>query len=275
MNSKLMSLGAIGVFFALSPLVACKQEPEYRKPGLSKTYLLVHGANHGAWAWVKVVPLLLAQGHKVVAIDLPGHGADKTPPETITFNDYVSKVVDVAHAQSGPVILVGHSAGGVTIAQAAEQLGINKVEKMIYLDAFLPKDGESVFALAAKFLPPDPTGDPGFAGSFVFDPGGATFTLDTTKVAHFLFHDCATSDVAFAKANLGKQPVAPFATPVKVTDSVYGAIPKYYIICSEAKNGDMTQMATNVPLQKLVSLRTSHSPFFSQPEVLTELMASF
>ena len=42
-------------------------------------FILVHGAWHGAWCWYKVVPLLRAAGHRVDAINLPGHGIDRTP----------------------------------------------------------------------------------------------------------------------------------------------------------------------------------------------------
>jgi len=266
-----MPNSALTLLLSFLLLISCSED--HQKP--TKTYLLVHGASHGAWAWKKVVPLLQAEGHRVVSIDLPGHGEDKTPSESVMLEDYVNKIIKVANSQEGPVILVGHSAAGVSIAQAAERLQTGKVEKLIFLDAFLPKSGESVFSLAAKFLPPSTTGEPNFSDSFVFDQTGATFTLDTARVADFLYHDCSAADISFAKANLGKQPVAPFATPVKLTDEKFGRIRKYYIICSLARNGDMTAMAKNVPMDKVVTLTTSHSPFFSQPKTLTDIIISF
>lgn len=256
-------------------LIACNDDPEKKKASSQKTYLLIHGANDGAWVWKKVVPLLQAQGHRVVAIDLPSHGEDKTPAEKVTLEDYTRKVVDIANAQPGPVILVGHSSGGITIAQAAERLGRYKAEKLIFLDGFLPKNGESALSLAEKFFPPAPAGQPTFEDSFIFDQTGATFTLDTAKVTHFLYHDCSAEDIAFAKSQIGRQPLAPLATPVQLSDASYGAIPKFYIICSEAKNGNMSQMATNMPTQKTVSIATSHSPFFSRPQALADLVVSF
>jgi pimeloyl-ACP methyl ester carboxylesterase len=275
MKTSFLPAWAAGVLFSFLGLIACKEASENQKTGPSRTYLLVHGAGHGGWAWKKVVPLLQARGHRVQAIDLPGHGGDKTPAEKVTLVDYVRKVVDIANAQPGPVVLVGHSAGGVTIAQAAEQLGSGKVEKLIFLDAFLPQNGESIFSLAAKFLPPSETGEAAFADSFIFNPGGTTFTLDTARVAHFLYHDCSAEDISFAKANLGKQPVAPLATPVQVSGAVYGAIPKYFIVCLQARNGNTSRMAENVPVKQIVTLPTSHSPFFSWPEALTDLIVSF
>src|SRR5687768_9982512 len=153
-----LPIWATGLLLSFSLLISCREDLENKKPAV--TYLLVHGASHGGWAWKKVVSLLQAEGHRVQAIDLPSHGDDKTPPEKVTLDDYVHKVVDVANAQPGPVILVGHSSGGVTIAEAAERLGVVKVEKLIFLDAFLSTNVESVFSLAAKFLPPSNTGEP-------------------------------------------------------------------------------------------------------------------
>ncbi|MCC7466404.1 MAG: alpha/beta fold hydrolase [Saprospiraceae bacterium] len=113
-----------------------------------KTYLLVHGAWHGAWCWNKVVPLMTNKGYKVKAIDLPSHGSDTTNASSISLDDYVKKVTDTGKSIEGQIILVGHSMGGIVISQAAEHLGKHKVSKLIYLDAFLPKNGESVSSLA-------------------------------------------------------------------------------------------------------------------------------
>lgn len=274
-KTMLLSFRVIQLSLLLLLTLSCKEKAETLATFSPKTYILIHGANDGAWVWKKVVPLLQAQGHTVQAIDLPGHGHDQTPVEKVTFEDYVKKVVDVANAQPGPVVLLGHSSGGMTIAQAAERLGANKAAKLIFLDGFLPKNGESAFSLAEKFFPPAPEGEPSFEDSFIFDETGATFTLDTAQVANFLYHDCSPEDVAFAKSQIGRQPVAPLATPVQVTEAVYGAIPKYYILCSESRNGDMSQMATNMPIKKTVSLSTSHSPFLSKPQALVDLIVGF
>jgi pimeloyl-ACP methyl ester carboxylesterase len=237
-----------------------------------QTFLLVHGGWHGAWAWKKVIPLLQAKGHTVIALDLPSHGADKTPPEAITLADYTRRIVETANAQSGPVVLVGHSSGGMFISSAAQQLGMVKVSKLIYLDAFLPKNGQSLVDLAGQFDLPVPGKAP-FASSWLFE--GPVIALDFDKAVPFLYHDCSAEDVAFAKANIGKQPIAPFATPVQLTDAVYGAIPKFYIVCTQARDFNKAEMAKNVPTQRIATLPTSHSPFLSQPQALTDLLIQF
>ncbi|WP_077923223.1 alpha/beta fold hydrolase [Spirosoma sp. 209] len=243
----------------------------------SRTYVLVHGGWHGAWCWKKVVPLLETNGSRVVAIDLPGHGDDKTSPAGVTLDEYTKKVVQLAKAQTGPVILVGHSMAGVVIAQAAEVLGKEKVAKLVFLNAFMPKNGESVFALAAKAeelnkAEGKPTTEPSLSQCLLLSDDKQTSRVDLDRVAQLFYHDCSADDVAFAKAHLGPQPMGCLGTPVQVSDAQYGAIPKVYILCTRAKDLDKRSIANNVPIQKMYTLASSHSPFFSMPEKLVAIL---
>lgn len=251
------------------------QTISYAQP---KTYILVHGGWHGAWCWKKVVPLLKAKGNRVLAFDLPGHGDDKTPMATVTLIDYVQKIVDVANAQTGPVILVGHSMAGVAIAQAAEVLGNGKVAKLVFLDAFMPKNGESVFALAGKAeeqnkVAGKPASGPSVGESMILSDDKKTSVIKPDRVGSLFYHDCSADDVAFAKAHVGSQSMACLGTPVNVTDARYGAVPKVYILCTQAKDLDKRSLAQNVPIQKMYTLASSHSPFFSMPEKLVAILA--
>lgn len=250
------------------------QTISYAQP---KTYILIHGAWHGAWCWKKVVPLLEAKGNRVLAIDLPGHGDDKTPVATVTLNDYVQKVVGVATAQTGPVVLVGHSMAGVVIAQAAEILGKQKVAKLVFMDAFMPKNGESVFVMAGKAeelykAAGKSESGPKVVQSLILSDDKKTSIVDPNRVGQLFYHDCSADDVAFAKAHLCSQSMACLATPVNVTDARYGAIPKVYILCTQAKDLDKSSLVQNVPCQKVYTLASSHSPFFSMPEKLVGIL---
>lgn len=240
-----------------------------------KTYILVHGAWHNASCWYRVVSLLEAKGRKVIAIDLPGHGKDTTNPANITLGDYVKKVVAVANEQTGQVILVGHSMAGVVISQAAEELGTNKVAKLIYLDAFLPKNGESVFSLAEmvqKQLPPSASNTPTLMQCVIASEDKMTSVFKPEFAKQFFYDDCSAEDIKFAQANLSRQAFAPLATPVSLTDSNYGTIPKYYILCTKSKDLDKTLLSTHVPCKKVYTLPSSHSPFFSMPEKLVNIL---
>jgi pimeloyl-ACP methyl ester carboxylesterase len=241
-----------------------------------KTYILVHGAWHGAWCWYKVVPLLEAKGNKVIAFDLPGHGDDTTKPENVTLADYVNKLVSIANAQKGPVILVGHSMAGIVISQAAEELGVNKVSALIYLDAFLPANGESLFSLVEmvlKQLPPDTSQYPSLIESIIPSPDHQTNFIKPVTAEWIFYHDCSEDDKKFAIARISKQPIAPLATPVHLTDSIYGSIPKYYILCTEGKDLDKTFLSTHVLCKKVYKVASSHSPFLSMPEKLVEILS--
>jgi pimeloyl-ACP methyl ester carboxylesterase len=111
-------------------------------------FILVHGSWHGAWCWAEVLPLLNKAGHEVVAVELPGHGQDKTPSGDITLHHYVDRVAE-ALEQLKPAVLVGHSMGGIVISQLAEKMW-QEVKQLIFLSAFMPGNDKSMFDWAGQ-----------------------------------------------------------------------------------------------------------------------------
>ncbi len=244
-----------------------------------KTYILVHGAGHGAWCWKKVVPILESKGYKVITLDLPSRGNDTAQLSNITLDDDVKRVMNVANAIEGKVILVGHSSGGVVISQAAEMLGVEKIDKLIYLDAFLPQNGESVFSLAGKISESNNTSSTSKSDKqkpelLIFSEDKKSCQWNPELVKQVFYHDCSPEDIAFAKAHLSWQSVATLATPVHVTDSVYGVIKKYYILCTHAKDLDKSSLTSYVHCEKIYKLSSSHSPYFSMPEKLVDIFVA-
>jgi pimeloyl-ACP methyl ester carboxylesterase len=237
------------------------------------TVILVHGAGHGAWSWSKITPLMQAKQIKTLVIDLPGRSNDTAKLFTHTFSDDVEAIKNMAGSVYGKVILVGHSSGGIAIAQAAELLGKDKVEKLIFLDAFMPKDGESVLDLVAKATKNNnATNTTESTPIMLFSSNFKAFQWNPANVAERFYHDCKKEDIAFANANLVWQSTASVQTPAQLSDSVYGSIPKYYILCTKANELDKSSIANNVPVKKLFKLSSSHSPFFSMPEKLVEVI---
>ena len=106
-------------------------------------YILLHGAWEESRMWDDVSPILQQNGHTVTAIDLPGHGGNKYPNSLVTTSGYIQAVVDVIKQLDHQVILVGHSMNGALISHVAEQIP-EKIERLIYVTAFLLKDGGSV-----------------------------------------------------------------------------------------------------------------------------------
>jgi pimeloyl-ACP methyl ester carboxylesterase len=225
------------------------------------TFVLIHGAWHGAWCWEKVERELAAAGHKVVSADLPSHGDDDTPAHEVTLETYANAVADVVRAQKEPVVLVGHSMGGIVISAAAE-MAADRIERLIYVTAFLPRDGESLLALEERnprvSVPP----------SLVIEEGAPTATLKPEKVHELFYNDMPRHEAEAAAAKLVPQPLAPLATPLKLTPERFGRVPKSYIECTidNAISIELQRdMISKSNVDKVETLEASHSPFLSMP----------
>jgi len=104
------------------------------------TFVLIHGALHGAWCWEGVVEALRGMSHEAVAFDLPGAGADPTPRATVTFEVQVAAASRVV-ASHHDVVLVGHSLAGILLpAIAAANPG--RIREVVFLAAYVLNAGE-------------------------------------------------------------------------------------------------------------------------------------
>ena len=233
-------------------------------------FVLIHGAWHGAWCWDKIIPLLKSKGHEVEAIDLPGSGEDRTPIPQITLETYTEKVCKVLDAQTESVILVGHSLGGITITQAAEYRP-HKIETLVYLTAFLLRNGESRISVRNQDLE-------SLAPRNTIYSEDQTYMIFRKEAAREVFYaDCSDEDIAKAKSLMCSQAIAPLRTPMHITEENFGRISRVYIECLQDKaisHSMQKRMYTATPCQKVLSLNTSHSPFFSLPDVLSAHLAS-
>jgi pimeloyl-ACP methyl ester carboxylesterase len=109
------------------------------------TYLLVHGAFHGGWAWQRVTPLLEAAGHRVHAPSLVGLG-DRAHLLTryVGLDTHVNDLAALVTSEDlTDVILVGHSYAGIVITALADRLP-GRIAELVYVDTFVPRDGEAV-----------------------------------------------------------------------------------------------------------------------------------
>jgi len=234
------------------------------------TFVLVHGAWHGAWCWYKVVVLLERAGHRAIALDLPGLGKDKTPLDAVTLATWTDSVVRVLDARPEPVVLVGHSRGGIVVSQVAEARP-DKVGRLVYLAAYLLRDGEALLEVAqrdtaSRILP-----------NLVWaeDRRSATMALDAVK--DVFYGGCSDDDVALARLLLAPEPLVPLSTPIHVTDGRFGRVPRTYIECLRDRAvspSEQKAMYTAMPCHRVVSMDTDHSPFFSAPAELVAHLTS-
>ncbi len=112
------------------------------------TFVLVHGAWHGAWCWARVLPLLRAAGFEAHAVTLTGVGERAhLLANSITLSTHVNDVLGLIAAEElTNIVLVGHSYGGRVITGVADALlhaGTVKLHHLVYLDAMVPRSGES------------------------------------------------------------------------------------------------------------------------------------
>ena len=113
------------------------------------TFVLVHGAWHGGWVWDRVRTRLEGQGHEVFAPTLSGLAERQHLLRfPIDLDTHIADVVTlVTWGDLHDVVLCGHSYGGFPVTGAADALG-SRVAALVYLDAFVPEDGDSCITLA-------------------------------------------------------------------------------------------------------------------------------
>lgn len=235
---------------------------------MDRTVVLVHGAWHGAWAWERVIPLLVTADVECLAIDLPGHGEDGGPFGNLHSD--IARVRQTLDQLSGDVVLVGHSYGGAVITGA----GVHPaVQHLVYIAAFALEDGESCTSAAtaegqASQISHD--GRPNLGAGFIMSSGDI-ITLDPSSAAECLYNDCNAQTVDWALARLGPQPLITLQGTTRMV--AWRSKPSTYVVCLE-------DMAVHPDLQRIMARRcgsviewsTDHSPFLCRPDLVAGLL---
>jgi len=128
-------------------------------------FVLVHGAWHGGWCWRDTARALRAAGHEVHTPTHTGVGASfHHASEAITLETHIRDVIGCIEAEElQDVVLCGHSYGGMVITGVADRLG-DRIKALVYLDAFVPDNSDSLIALLRDALPLEVAGQ--FIGAF-------------------------------------------------------------------------------------------------------------
>ncbi len=233
------------------------------------TFVLVHGGWHGAWCWYRVAPLLERLGHTVITPDLPGHGRDPTPAGSVTLAAYADRVSAALAAAGKPAVLVGHSMGGMAITQAAADHP-EHVALLVYLAAFLPRDGQSLADLAEgeteNLLTPNS----------VPNAQRTAILLREDALRPALYADCREEDIALARRLIRPEPLAPLSQPIRAAPERLDRIPRVYLECRHDRALPLARqrlMQAARPCREVIGLESGHSPFFSVPDSLVEYLA--
>ena len=214
--------------------------------------MLVHGAFADATSWQHVIPILERDGYKVIAVQnaLASLAGDV---------ETTKRVID---AQTGPVVVVGHSYGGAVITGAAAENA--NVKALVYIAAFAPEPGEVITAFGEKYpVPLDHALKPDTAG-FVY--------IDRAQ-----FHNVFAKDVPAMEASVmaaTQKPIKGSAFAESVPQAAWKTIPSWYIVAQEdqALNPNLQRFFAKRIGAKTTEIKSSHVPFISHPAEVTRLI---
>jgi pimeloyl-ACP methyl ester carboxylesterase len=228
-----------------------------------KTFVLVHGAWHGGWCWRRVADLLEAKGHKVFTPTLTGLGERSHLMNAgINLDTHIMDVVNVIKWEDlSDVVLAGHSYGGWPVSGAIEQIG-DRVSSVIYLDAFIPENGQKSLDTASEFARKGAMEAMAKGEISRKGPPASTFHVNE-------------NDQAWVDSKLTPQPIGVMLQPIKLTGALERVARKTYIRAPlypqpsfdkyyQAKSADASWRTYKVPC--------GHDVMVDMPDRLVEIL---
>ena len=244
-----MNALTIASLFGLAAVPLAAPAIRTQKP----TIVLIHGAFADASSWNKVIPILQGDGYMVTAVQIP----------LSSLSDDVTATKRVLDAQTGPVVLVGHSWGGAVITAAAA--GDKRIKSLVYVAAFAPEAGEVVTAPAANFPAPELNS--------VLKPDEAGFVyIDRAR-----FHDAFARDLPEADTRImaaTQKPINGKSFGETMPAAAWKTIPSWYIVSTEdrAINPDLERYYAKRIGATTTEIKASHVPFLSHPKEVARVI---
>ena len=199
-------------------------------------------------------------GVSAAAIDLPGHGADATPPGLITLNDYARSITD---ALTEPTLLAGPSAGGFAITAAAER-DPSHVAGLICLSACIPAPGLPRADLR-RTGPRQP-----LQGALHLSDDRLSYKVDPTAARRLFCQDCPEQTAAGAVSPLGPAPVLPQSVPLSLSH-ISQDLPRHAILTADDRTIPphwQAALAAGLPKACITTMPCGQSPFFAASDDL-------
>jgi pimeloyl-ACP methyl ester carboxylesterase len=228
------------------------------------TFLVAHGAWSSGWAWKKMRPLLRARGHEIWTPSYTGLGERShlaTP--AVGLDTHIQDVVNVLFYEDlRDVVLIGHSYGGMVATGVADREP-GRLRHVVYLDAFVPRDGQALFDL----LP---------AEARARMEEGARTQGDGWRIPPIPPPpDTSEADLAWTAPRRVMHPLEAFRRPVRLTGAG-DRLPKTYVYCTRPGPGDtFRQFADRARAEAgwtLVELDATHNPHITAPEALLAIL---
>jgi pimeloyl-ACP methyl ester carboxylesterase len=233
--------------------------------------ILLHGSWHGAWCWHKIAPRLRAQAHRVHVPDLPAHGRDwRIARGRITLKAMATSVCEIVDALDEPALIVAHSRGGI-VASTVAQMRPDRVQGVVYLAAYMLRDGERVADLFREDR------DSLVPRNLTISRASLTDMLRPACYREVLYADCADADIELAHSLLTPEPSLPALTRVRLSGDRYGRVRRHYIELTEDRAVSpalQRRMIAATPCDSVTAIRASHSAYFSRPDELSGAIAA-
>lgn len=272
-------------------------------------FVLIHGGWHNRSAWDRVTPILKANGFAALTLDLPGAGANAVAPTSLGLRPFdpvafaaehspiaditqeertqavVALVKEAASLSDGKVILVGHSAGGMTISAVTEQVP-NLLLAVVYLSGFMVPDGMTLLemlmheTMSSALSPGLFVGDPAAIGATRIHAGSTDEAYRSLLKASF-YGDVSEPEFAHAASQLHcDEPNGGALAPSEITPGRFGTVPRHYIRTTQDRAIPLTgQDHMIATVDRAIgskttthTLESSHSPFLSQPAKLSKIL---
>jgi pimeloyl-ACP methyl ester carboxylesterase len=228
-------------------------------------FLVAHGAWSAGWAWKKMHPLMRSRGHRLVAPTYTGLGerAHLAHPG-IDLDAHIDDMLAVLHYEDlTDVVLVGHSYGGMVATGVADRAPA-KIARLVYLDAFVPRNGEALFDLVSA--------EARAGMRKAADEAGEGWRIPPNPLPS----DTDQTDVSWIMPRRVMQPRNTFEQPVRLTGAGE-RLPRTYIYCTRPSSGDVfrqfAERARSDPRWRSHEIDASHSPHVTAPAVLADLLA--
>ena len=233
------------------------------QPGNAKTFILVHGAWHGGWAWQRVTDRLRARGHSVFAPTNTGLGerAHLLRPGIDLSLHIVDVLGVIKYERLRNFVLVGHSYGGCVISGIAEAVP-DAIQSIVFLDAFIPDNGDSTLDLV------QPAVQDVIRGALA----RGEITVPVRDAAAFKVNE---KDCAWVDSLATPQPIATFTEKLKLTGARERIAKKTYIRASGYPNVSFEKALARVkadPSWRTYEVPCGHDVMIDDPERLTEIL---
>jgi pimeloyl-ACP methyl ester carboxylesterase len=235
--------------------------------------VLIHGAWQGSWAFGAWLPELARLGLRAHAVDLPGNGWPPAADAPASLEAYTNHVVNEVLARGEPVVLVGHSGGGITASQVGEAIP-ERVAALVYL-AGMMLPSETSFGDIIRMCMQD-TPDVALDGIAPYldrlDDGRVT-QVQIEGALKIFVQDCEPGAARKAAALLRPQQESGRMMRPRLSAERFGSIPRIYVECSEDRSVLLPlqrKMQALTPGAECIRMRCGHVPQLAQPALLAE-----